>query len=182
MNQTATPVTGGTTIDNKTFDELVKAAEEIKNKYVKPRLLWYQTHSRGPRLWFRWAGGTTIILSATLPAMALAPFKGKDLALAAMSVVIAILTGFSSFFRWERTWHGNTNAEMAIEQLCAKWELEVKNAALILPSEERTAHVYKATSDLLFNVTGATSSETEGFFSNLAFPLADKGQKSNKTD
>jgi hypothetical protein len=175
MNQPAVPPANlDDSADIGKFRDFVKAAEAIKDQYVEPRIVWYQTHTTGPRLWFRWAGGMTIALSSALPALALAHFNGKDYVLSAMSVLIAMLTGFSSFFHWERIWHGNSNAQMAIEQHCAKWELEIKNAELIQPPEERIQHLYKATSDLLANVAGVTSAETEGFFSALAFPHGEK--------
>jgi hypothetical protein len=175
MDQAAIPPTSlGDSADTGRFREFVSAAEEIKDKYVKPRIAWYQTHTTGPRLWFRWAGGMMIVLSSALPALALAKFDGKDYVRSAMSVLIAMLTGFSSFFHWERIWHGNSNAQMPIEQHCAKWELEIKNAELMLPAQEKITHVYKATSDLLANVAGVTSAETEGFFSALAFPQGEK--------
>jgi hypothetical protein len=87
-----------------------------------------------------------------------------------MSVTIAALTSLSSFFRWERNWRGNITAKTAIEQYCAKWELELTNARLRISEDDRITHVYKATSDLLANVSNVVSSESEGFFSNMQFP------------
>jgi hypothetical protein len=90
-----------------------------------------------------------------------------------MSVSIAILTGLSSFFRWEHTWRSNSNARVAIEQYCAKWELELTNAHLQPEPAKRKRHVYLATSYLLTDVRNVVSSESEGFFSNLQFPQQD---------
>ncbi len=99
------------------------------------------------------------------------------MALSVMSVTIAALTGLSSFYRWERTWRGNSSAQMALEQLCAKWQLELTNARLILSPEERVKHVYQATDDLLTNARSVVSSESEGFFSGLRFPQQNSGPK-----
>lgn len=163
------------------FAEAVNAAWEIRRKYVDPLAEWYKTHTAAPRLWFRGAGVLTILLSATLPAVAAAPdFYLKYRLISCMGVFIAILTAASSFFHWERTWHGNMTTKIAIEQLSAKWELELTNAKLITTEDERAKHVYAATSDLLASVRSVTSSESEGFFSLLRFPQS--GNKSGGED
>jgi hypothetical protein len=119
---------------------------------------------------FRLIGISTILLSVTLPALAAATFRHKELCLSITSIGIAMLTGLSSFYRWERTWRGNSTAQVALEQHVAKWELELANARLVLASDKRMAHVYATTDDLLTNVRSVVSSETEGFFSALQFP------------
>ena len=115
-------------------------------------------------------GIITILLSVTLPAIAASSLAQKDILLSAMSIAIAAFTGLSSFYKWERTWRGNSSAQVALEQHCAKWELELTNARLIVPADERVKHVYLATSDLLANARNVVSSESEGFFSGLQFP------------
>jgi len=162
----------------KAFVEVVEAVRKIKETYVDPTAKWYKQHTAGPRFWFRSAGVMTILLSATLPAVAAAPeFHYKYKLISCMSVVIAILTGASSFFHWEQIWHGNMSTKIAIEQFSAKWELELTNARLIVTPAERIKHVYMATDDLLSNVRSVTSSETEGFFRALQFPQS--GGRSN---
>lgn len=159
------------------FTQFIKEARTIKEKNIDPRIDYYKTHTIGPRLLFRWAGILTILLSVMLPAVSVASFPFKEIALSGMSIAIAALTGLSSFFRWERTWRGNLTAKIAIEQYCAKWELELTNARLRIAEDERISHVYKATSDLLTNVRNVVSSESEGFFSNLQFPQQDSTKK-----
>jgi hypothetical protein len=162
------------------FAEAVKEAWEIRRKYIDPQARWYEKHTTAPRLWFRGAGILTILLGAVLPAVAAAPdFPRKYGLISCMSVVIAVLTAASSFFHWERTWHGNMSAKIAIEQLAAKWELELSNARLTVAAGERIKHVYAATNDFLANVRSVTSSESEGFFSLLRFPQSgNKGGES----
>jgi Protein of unknown function (DUF4231) len=152
------------------FAEAVKVANELRTKYVDPRIRWYRDHTSRPRTCFRVAGILTIILSASLPAVAVASFRYKEAVLSVMSISIAVLAGFSTFFRWERTWRGNSNAQMALEQHVAKWELELTNARLIIADDERLKHVYQATDDLLANARSVVSAESEGFFSALQFP------------
>jgi hypothetical protein len=160
-----------------TFTDAVEAASLIKKEYVDPRIGWYKAHTFFPRWCFRVVGITTILLSVSLPAVAASGWPRKDMALSVMSVTIAALTGLSSFYRWERTWRGNSSAQMALEQLCAKWKLELTNARLILSPEERVKHVYQATDDLLANARSVVSSESEGFFSGLQFPQQNSGPK-----
>ena len=69
---------------------------EIKEKYVDWRILWYETHTNLPRIIYRLVGISTIILSVTLPALASASFKHKELVISGMSVAIAALTGLGS--------------------------------------------------------------------------------------
>ena len=152
------------------FTQAVEATRELKTKYIEPRIEWYRTHTSAPRRLFRVAGVLTILLSVSLPAAAAAEFPHKAIVLSGMSITIAMLSGLSGFYRWERTWHGNSTSQMALEQHVAKWELELANARLILTADERVKHVYQATDDLLTNSRSVVATESEGFFSALQFP------------
>ncbi len=155
---------------DEAFKSMEARARELKAFYIDPRIQWYQTHTAGPRFWFRWAGIVTILCSVTLPAIAAAEFPYKAFVLSLTSIAIAGLTGLSSFYKWERTWRANSTAQVALQQNVAKWELELANARLLVSSQERANHVYKATSDLLVNAGNVVTSESEGFFSGLSFP------------
>jgi hypothetical protein len=152
---------------NDPFGQAIASAGAIKVKYVDPRILWYKTHTNLPRIVYRLVGISTIILSVTLPALATAHFYRKELVISTISIVIAALTGLGSFYHWERTWRGNSTAQMALEQAVGKWELELKRAEFVLPQNDRVNHVINATDDLLANTGTVVSSESEGFFSNL---------------
>jgi hypothetical protein len=176
MNQTAATPNAGDS--SEAFTAVVNAATEIKIQHVDTLTSWYRDHTAAPRIMFRCAGILTIILSAALPGLAVASFSHQKETLASISITIAVLTGLGSFFRWERTWHGNMSARLALEQLSAKWELEITNAKMVL-AKNKIEHVYQATNDLLVNVRSVTSAESEGFFSRLQFPHTDgKAQKS----
>lgn len=157
---------------------LEQKARELEQKYVEPRIEWYRTHSRAPRFFFRWAGIATILFSVTLPAIAALVFPYKELALSVMSIAIAALTGFSSFYKWERTWHANSTSQVALQQHVAKWELELSNAKLQPTPQDQADHIYKATDDLLTNAASVVNAESEGFFSALAFPQQNTTAKS----
>jgi hypothetical protein len=166
-----------TTQQSDAFAEAVQSAAAIKTLYVDPRIDWYKTHTRWPRFWFRSVGVLIILLSVTLPAIAASSLPAKDIVLSAMSVAIAALTGLGSFFHWEKTWRGSSSSQMALEQLCAKWELELTNARLILSPDDRVKHVYQATDDLLTNARSVVASESEGFFNGLQFPQQNSAPK-----
>ena len=159
------------------FEELVAESRRIKESVVDPPLHWYRTHRLFPFIAFRGFGSLTILCSVLLPALAVANFEHKTLTLSALSLTVAALTGLSSFYRWERTWRGRAVTRDTLEQLIAKWELEIANARLVLPEAEKMRHVYLATDDLLANVRTALSSESEGFFSSLQFPASDRTSK-----
>jgi hypothetical protein len=151
------------------FSQVEAKARSLEQIYVQTRIDWYEGHSVAPRLYFRFAGITTILFSVSLPAVATATFRHKDVVISIMSVAIAALTGLSSFFRWESTWRANRTAQTNLEKHVAKWELELANARLLMPEDQRVNHVYQATNDLLVNAGNVVSTESEGFFSSLQF-------------
>lgn len=163
----------GTT--NHVLAQAIESARAIKNEFVDKRISFYKKYTNGPRWLFRISGIATILLSATLPALA-ASAEINKWALSTVSIAVAALTGLSSFYRWERMWRGYSNGQVALEQLVAKWELELTNARLILGPQECVRHVYLATNDLLSGTSAVVSSESEGFFSGLAFPNQNSGQ------
>jgi Protein of unknown function (DUF4231) len=156
--------------ETDTFSQVEAKARSLEALYVQTRIDWYERHSFWPRIYFRLAGIVTIIFSVSLPAVATATFGKKDIVISVMSVVIAALTGLSSFFRWENTWRKNRTAQTDLQKHVAKWELELTNARLLVPDDQRATHIYQATNDLLVNAGNVVSSESEGFFSNLQFP------------
>ena len=90
-------------MDDEKFEELVKQARIIKERYIDPNRKWYATRKRIPFAYFRTAGVITILFSVALPAVAAIPessLGNKQVILSAMSVTIAALTGLSSFYRW----------------------------------------------------------------------------------
>jgi hypothetical protein len=152
------------------FDAVLKSCRALKEQYVDIRISYYKDHTKIPRWMFRTAGVLTILLSVTLPALAAAVFPYKELILSTVSIAIAALTGLSSFYRWDRTWSGNSSSQVALEQHVAKWELELTNAQYVVPFAQRILHAYQATNDLLINARSVVSSESSGFFSGLQFP------------
>lgn len=163
------------------FDAVLKSCRALKEQYVDVRISYYKGHTVLPRWMFRLAGIFTILLSVTLPALAAAVFPHKEIVLSATSIMIAALTGLSSFYRWDRTWSGNSSSQVALEQRVAKWELELTNAQYLQAPDDRIVHLYQATNDLLTNASNIVSSESTGFFSGLQFPQQNTTVRSNTT-
>ena len=155
---------------NADLEAVLACCRKLKDQFVDKRIHYYQSHTKIPRWMFRTAGILTVLLSVTLPALAAAVFSHKELVLSSVSIGIAALTGLSSFYRWDRTWSGNSSSQVALEQQVAKWELELTNAQYLIAATDQIAHVYKATNDLLTNAGNIVASESTGFFRGLQFP------------
>jgi hypothetical protein len=71
-------------VETDTFSQVEAKARSLEAIYVQKRIDWYDAHSVAPRLYFRIAGITTILFSVSLPAVATATFKHKDLIISIM--------------------------------------------------------------------------------------------------
>jgi hypothetical protein len=106
-NEDIAPAQPSASAKDVDFERMVAEARVLRQRFIDPNREWYRTHQRCPFFLFRFAGVTTIVLGAALPAIAGIPwdgFESKYLVISVMSVSIAALTGLSTFFRWERTW------------------------------------------------------------------------------
>ena len=97
-----------------------------------------------------------------------------------VSLTIAVLTGMSNFFRWERSWRGREQSKFAIDALEAKWELELAKATHVLTEEKRLEYAYAATNDFFTNVRIVSAAETDEFFSGMQFPQVEKPKKTGE--
>jgi hypothetical protein len=156
---------------NVQFEEYVSESRKIRNTLIPPALNWYRNHLSWPFMMFRGAGVMTVIISVCLPTVTLLKWlPHHDLIVSLMSLTIAILTGLSSFYRWERTWRSRRLCLEAIEVLDLKWELEMSKARNAVATADRMTYVYNATRDLIANYQVIASGESEDFFNGLQFP------------
>jgi hypothetical protein len=127
---------------------------------------------------FRISGGLVIFLSATLPIFA--AFGGqlfgpsntevKDLLVASIATLIAILSGLNAFFRWDVGWRGQISAMLSLQNLRAQWEIR-KAKALIEPDPAKGLAILEdAVEKLMADANSVIAAETEEYFTVQKFP------------
>jgi hypothetical protein len=155
-----------------TIDQLCK----VKDSYVDAELKWFQTHQLWPRLLFRLAGMTVIILSLAIPFLAApvdyVPKWGVPLA----SFLIAVTTGLNSFFHWQATWQKRINIETALKGWIALWETKIL-AARKEDSLKGYQMALEATQDLIEKTQSIQVTETALLFAMTKFPKMEPGTK-----
>jgi hypothetical protein len=161
------------------FKAVLDEAAAIKKDYVDEQIRFYSNRKLNwPRWVFRGVGSTIIICSASLPALAAADkLQYQYQYVTILSVLIAVLSGLSAFFRWDLSWKGRILTRVALEQFCAKWALELVRAQDYMKPEERIEHVCNATDDLLTNVNTVVSAESGTFFEGVKMPESDRTSK-----
>jgi hypothetical protein len=150
------------------FQSALDKAAAIKSVYVDKQITFYAKGKlTWPRVLFRLVGTLIIVCSASLPAFAAAKTYQ---AVTILSVSVAILSGLAAFFRWDVTWKGRIMARGTLEQLCAKWAVELTRAQECMKPEERIKHVCDATYDLIKNTNAVVSAESGTFFQGVKIP------------
>src|SRR5438093_1075543 len=94
--------------DNETrqaFESLLAELTAVKRHVIETRS-WFERHAWPKMLCFRAVGVLVIGLSVSVPFIAAQNAPWKDPAVSAVALVIALLTGLNSFFRWEHAWQG----------------------------------------------------------------------------
>jgi hypothetical protein len=52
----------------------------------------------------------------------------KELVVSIVALAVALLSAFSTFFRWDQSWRTNMQAKLALENLIASWKLDLLEA------------------------------------------------------
>lgn len=143
---------------------------DIKKKYVDKTWIWYRDHSSWPRIIFRLAGTTVIVLSLSIPFLAAAGGDWLRYWVPAVSTIIAILTALNAFFAWQKTWEKRITIQLSLEGLIAAWETKIAAARRTKNAEEGYKIALQATQDLIENTRSLTVSETANFFADIKFP------------
>ncbi|AOS63918.1 DUF4231 domain-containing protein [Actinoalloteichus hymeniacidonis] len=123
------------------------------------------------RRFFRISGMLIIIGSASLPLFTTLDYANKEFVLSTLGVVIALLTGLQTFYRWDRSWATLRAAESSLTQLHWEWLLEQESATSLTGDaveQQRRA----ATEALLAGVREVRARESEDYFAELRFPSA----------
>jgi hypothetical protein len=56
------------------------------------------------------------------------PLPREKLWLSVMAAAIALLTSVNAFYRWDESWRGFINAQLELERLRDRWEIEIAGA------------------------------------------------------
>jgi hypothetical protein len=165
MNHSSTVV--GVRTDQK-WDEVVRInVRDLRDAYHR-RAKWN-------RRFFRGTGVAVIVLSASLPLLAGFSYSGKDITIAIVGAVIAILTGLRAFYQWDQLWDFLRQSDFILTHLIGKWELDVE-AAKHLPNTKSAVAIHKLTTELLDNAETVRQAESQRYFSTLRFPGGTDGE------
>jgi len=158
-------------------DTSIDELYEIKKNYIDKTWIWYRDHSSWPRIVFRLAGVTVIVLSLSIPFLAAAKGKWLEIGVPIAALTIAILSALNAFFAWQKTWEKRITIQLTLEGLMAAWETKMAAARRSEDSKEGYEMALQATQDLIENTRSLTVTETGTFFSSIKFPDV----KSSKT-
>jgi hypothetical protein len=157
---------GASTDSADPVDQIAAIAEG----YANPQLEWYLNGKRLPRMLFRAAGVVIIVLSVSIPFLTTVTFWGRDVVLSLAALLIAALTGLSSFYNWDQAWRGRQQTAEALQHLIASWRILLTNARAEPDPIQRRALVTSAARKLIDGVKAVTGAEAEQFFSEVKLP------------
>jgi Protein of unknown function (DUF4231) len=164
--------------DNETrqaFETLLAELTAVKRHVIETRS-WFERHAWPKMLCFRAVGVLVIGLSVSVPFIAAQNAPWKDPAVSAVALVIALLTGLNSFFRWEHAWQGYRQTQFALEHLLALWDLRIIDAKHQEDQRTAAAMAIRATEQLLVDSRAVTSAETAEYFKLIELPHDGKGK------
>jgi hypothetical protein len=151
---------------DKQFKLLLDELTQLKDTHIGSQLTWYKSHSFRPRISFRIVGILIILLSSSIPFIALLQFGYKDILLSIFAVMIAMLSGINSFFHWEHQWRNTEQTYLELLHLVSIWELNIVRAKKEFDGEL----ALKVTERLFEEVRMVTKSEEEEFFKHVQLP------------
>ena len=100
----------------------------------------------------------------------------KTIVLPIVALLVAALTGVTSFYRWESEWKGFRETQFTLEYLLAVWDLSIAQAKQEKDEQQAITLALAATRQLLDAAHVSTSSETEPFFQRAQIPQSQQSQ------
>ena len=149
---------------DRRFLSVLAEVAQVKDEFVVQQLHWYETHAMMPMLLFRISGVLVILFSVSLPLLTTLNGFWRIIVLPVVSLLIASLTGFNDFFRWESVWKDYRQTHMTLEYLLKKWDLQITEARSQLDVQKGIEIALLATEQLLEAARTATSAEAEDYF------------------
>lgn len=119
----------------------------------------YDLRATWHRRLYRFSGIVVILAGAGLPLLVSVDYAGKDTAIAATGVLVAVITGLRAFYRWDQSWILLRKTEIAITSALWSWRSRESGT-------DREAAV-----ELIRQVYEIRRFEAESFFKDLAFPV-----------
>jgi len=119
----------------------------------------YDLRAAWHRRLYRFSGIIVILAGAGLPLLVSVDYPGKNVAISATGVLVAVITGLRAFYRWDQSWILLRKTEMAITS--ALWQWRGRE-----PGTDR-----EAAAELMLRVYDIRKFEAESFFKDLAFPV-----------
>jgi hypothetical protein len=159
-------------LQDERFLSVLTALTRIKDEFVVQKLNWYTAHAKTPMLLFRVSGVLVILLSVSLPLLATLEGYWKTLILPVVALLVAGLTGLTSFFHWESGWKGYRQAQFSLEYLLTTWELQMTEASYQTDAQEGINQAFQATRQLLQATQTTISAEAEEYFKRVHIPRA----------
>jgi uncharacterized protein DUF4231 len=160
------------------FPSTLRELTEIANTVLVTQI-WFEKRARPRMVLFRTAGVLVIVLSVSVPFIAAQTASWKDTALSIAALIIAMLTGLTSFFRWEQAWRSYRQTQYALEHFRVLWKLRIVEAKHHVSPEEAIKMAIKATDQLLLDARAITSVETSEYFKNVQMPKGSNQQQWN---
>lgn len=135
---------------------------------------WYRKRAPQKRLCYRASGLLIIIFGIALPIMAAfgKDLEHNDLWVSILAGLIALLTGFNSFFRWDVAWRGHIHALLTLDRLQKEWQFAIAKAKTLPNEDEALKLAIEATEQFQAKTHDTVEAETKGFFTVQKLPGA----------
>lgn len=155
------------------FDEILSDLKRVVEKDVFHWHRFFKRNADLSRILFRLSGASVILSSASIPVMAAFEFPYKNYFLSTIALLIAVLTGLNSFYRWEERWRSYRQSQFFLDQLITEWELKIIDAESKI-GQEKNNSIFVATLTLINKVKEVRDGEAKAYFDNVQWPHHDR--------
>jgi hypothetical protein len=149
---------------------LVATADE----YAVRLRRYYDARANWHRVFHRVSGILIILVGAGLPVLTNLDYPGKATIISLAGMVIAVLTGLHSFYRWDQSWILLRNTEGAVTAAYWEWRAGLPESADGTEDEAAEKETTEKTTAFLALLGQIRSQEATTFFENVALPAATK--------
>lgn len=131
---------------------------------------WYGKHAIRKRLWFRFWGVLTLVVSISLPfVLFYFPEDYKPLVATCGAWIIALAGGVNGFFQFNKAWQSYIETQYRLEHLLANWELDRAALADSSPPDD-LKRLQASAKNFVDSARAAITDETKSYFEEVKFP------------